>query len=69
MNNPMKLPVLKYTFSYTFDPSDYLAFCEECEQEPTPEGWKDYVLEDLMDLLSMTNVYADDLKELKEVEE
>lgn len=65
----MKLPILSYTVTYTFDPYDgYLEFCSECGEEPTLEGWKNYVIQDVESLLNYHNPHADNLATEGEVE-
>ncbi len=43
----MKLPTLKFTRSSTYTPENYLSFCEEEKIEPTLEGFKEFVEEDV----------------------
>ncbi len=42
-------PLDTYVFCYRkeYTPEHYLAYCAEADHEPTPNGWHDWVLEDI----------------------
>jgi hypothetical protein len=66
----MKLPILRYTRTYRFDPRDgYFDFCRENEYEPTLENWKEWVFEDVLDMSKDNDTDIDDLVESEEVED